>query len=421
MHRSVVYWGVSLGCALWMGLASTARAGGYDAFMWHTARHMGLAGAAVSYVSGPEAAFHNPAGLAQSARAEVLVAPGLLRGRLHAAPSRDVNVDTTPMVAPYGMLGGSLRLNDWLVAGVGLFPIAAAGGNYRYDGVLGETRDETRALILELAPSLGFQLPLGFRVGLSYRITGMYMRRYSRGAEANMPGIHMNLFGLDFGGFRLGVQWSKHWRSSPIDARALHAGLVYRHTVTLDLEGDEGYAAGMRLNRAQMEFILPARITAGVRGDLQRWSLTADLELRLDSQNDRTAVNLELASGQNASLPNIFEWRNSVGVRTGLEFRALDDGRLPLRLGYAFDGATVPKSYPNAFAPPPADMHMITCGAGYRMQPFEVNVAYSFRTGSTRVRRQDVEDSDFCAFCGHPGKYSVVMHGVYVDVSYRID
>jgi len=91
---------------------------------------------------------------------------------------------------------------------------------------------------------------------------------------------------------------------------------------------------------------------------------------------------------------------------------------MPIRLGYAFDGQTVPKAYPTPFGPPPAPTHMVTCGLGYRVGPIETSLAYSYRFGSTTVTERDVEDSGFCAFCGSPGKYQAKIHGIYVDFSY---
>src|SRR5688572_4305347 len=51
---------------------AAARAGGYDTPMLYSARHIGMGGTAIGYVSDPSALFHNPAGLAQTGRFSVL-------------------------------------------------------------------------------------------------------------------------------------------------------------------------------------------------------------------------------------------------------------------------------------------------------------------------------------------------------------
>ena len=412
---------VALG-AFWLalGAVSTARAGGYDALMWHSARHLGMAGAAVAHVSDPAAVFHNPAGLAHVERAQVLGSLALLAPRLHAAPAAGVNIAAQSAVAPVGLLGAALRVTDWLVAGVAAFPIAAAGASYRYEGVVGPTDDRTRAALVEASPALGVTLPHGFKLGVGYRVTGMHMARYTKGEQAQQPGIDIALWGIDWLGLRAGAQWERVWQASPVARRALSLGLSYRHVVGVEVDGEGGYALATRLRSVQTRFTLPARLAVGARGDLGRASLVVDLELGLNSQNDREAMRVELQDGRRVELPNIFGWHNTLGARVGAEYRLLGLGRLPVRLGYALDGSTIPKRYPTAFGPPPVATHMVTGGVGWRAPPFEFNAAYSYRFGATSVSDGDTEGADPCAFCGHPGRYEVQAHGIYVDASYRI-
>jgi len=398
--------------------AAPARAGGFDTFLGHSARHLGVGGAAVSYASGTAAVLHNPAGVGRIERAELLVAAGFLLPRIHAAPARRVNVDAQPMAAPFGLAGGALRLTEWLAAGFAVYPIAAAGASYQYPGALGETTDEMRAVMLEASPALGLTLPHGFSLGAGYRVTAMTMRRYARGARAAQPGIDVSMSGVDWRGLRLGAQWERKWGGARAKRRALMLGLSYRHTVRVPVDGGGGYALAAPIDHVQTTFVLPARAAAGIRTDYGRFSATLDVDYGLNSQNGRTALDVEFDDGRSASLPNVFGWQDSWGARGGLEYRALAGERLPIRVGYAFDGATATPAYPTAFGPPPTSTQMLTCGAGYVAERWRANAAYSYRFGSTQVTEGDVASSEPCAFCGYPGEYRVQVHGIYLDLSY---
>ena len=408
--------------ALFFALAvpRAANAGGFDAFIWHTARHMGTAGAATSYVSDPAAVFHNPAGLAHVHDAELLVSAGVLRPSLTSAPAPDVNTTAEPMAAPFGLLGAAFEVSDPLSAGIAVYPIAAAGATYRYDGVLGPMDDKTRAVLIEASPAVAVALPEGFRLGIGYRFTGMMMRRFSGADAAEQPGIDMRMTGVNGAGFRVGGQWSIDDGASAIDQRAFHAGVSYRHVVRVRVTGDEGYALATPLTEVETTFVLPSRLALGVRGDYGRFGATMDFEYSFNSQNDRGTVAAMLEDGREVELPNVYGWQDTPGVRGGVEWRALDDGSLPVRIGYAYDGQTVTAAYPTPFGPPPASTQMVTLGAGYVSERWELNGAASFRFGSREVTEADVEDSELCAFCGYPGEYEAQIFGAYVDFTYHI-
>ena len=69
-----------------LGSPALADASGYDTPMLYSARHMGMGGTAIGYVNDPSSLFHNPAGLGQVERGEVLGDFSLLLGGIHASP-----------------------------------------------------------------------------------------------------------------------------------------------------------------------------------------------------------------------------------------------------------------------------------------------------------------------------------------------
>src|SRR5262245_25516398 len=123
LRRKLCSAGLALGLA---ALSARAHAGGYDTPMLYSARHLGLGGTAIGYVNDPSALFHNPAGLAQVGRGEVLVDFSLLLGKIHASPlglSGARNIDSDLTKAPFFLLGEAFRVHDAIVLGVDLYPI----------------------------------------------------------------------------------------------------------------------------------------------------------------------------------------------------------------------------------------------------------------------------------------------------------
>src|SRR5690606_9626434 len=127
-------------------------------------------------------------------------------------------------------------------------------------------------------------------------------------------------------------------------------------------------------------------------------------------QNEGARVNGRQGS-TDVSVPNLFRWSDSFTLRGGLEYRFLEAQNLAARLGYVFDSTTANKQYPTAFGTPPAPTHVLTAGAGYDGGPWEVNLAYAYRFGSTTVTAADLEGADECRFCGAAGEYAIALNG----------
>ena len=400
-----------------------APAGGYDLPTTCCARHIGLGGAAVAYVSDPSALLHNPAGLAQVRGASVFGGVSLMLGSIEGAPERDVQVRSERAVAPFFLVGGAHRITDSMVGGVAVYPVAAAGARYRYDSALGETEDRTGAIFLEGSPGVAFDLPGDVRVGAGYRVTAVRVERYKKGADAEGPGIDLVLSGVGYTSFRAGAQWQPvddPPGAAGSDRRALQLGLSYRHRTEVDVSADEGVALSQRIERVRSTFVLPTRLVGGARGDLGRWGAAIDLAYTLGSQNHEAALRTDFEGGT-VEIPNVFGWRDSFALQGGVEYRALDDGRLPLQLGFVYDGQTSSRTYPTPFGPPPAATYMATLGAGYDAGRWRASFAYGFRFGQATVTDADLEGADSCAFCGDAGRYGLRLHAITTDFSHAFD
>lgn len=430
---------LALVCALGSSLlASPAAAGGYDTPMLYSARHMGMGGAAVGYVDDASSLFHNPAGLGQIGRAHLLVDISLLVGDLQASPTattQSISSETT--VAPAFLIGGAYRVHDWVTVGLGFFPVAAAGGEYRYPDADGTTTDSTTLNFFELTPAVAVNIDdIGLRIGASYRITFVSLDR-SRvtgiGSEEERINTRINASGTSFAGFRLGLQYQ------PPQHPNFQIGLNYRHktTTTIDSSGDV-FASTLEFEQAGTDFILPARIALGARydfGDLNEnghalGALAVDFIYAFNSQND--SASFTATGGEfipSVTVDQVFDWFNEKTLRIGGEVRLLDR-RLPLRLGYTWDGKTGNARFPTAFGTPAAATHIFTLGGGYDAGPWELNFAFARRMGSATITQQQLDNGRqermdqgrrVCSLCGGPGDYEITLNGIYIDFSYDWD
>ena len=427
---------IAIGAASCLLLAAgTAEAGGYDTPMLYSARHMGMGGTAVSYVYDPSAMFHNPAGLGHIEKASVLGDFSLLFGGIQGSPAMpDQNVDSNTTIAPFFLVGGGVRITDWLVAGLAVYPVASAGATYEYQTGGDNVEDTTTLLFVEASPGVAVNIEEArLNIGVGYRITYVSLERatFRDDPMDADPGRYTlalcidggepcSMTGLNFLGFRAGVQWEA------IEDH-LSVGLAYRHETTTTVKSDEAVVPifGMAQN-GETDFTLPGRLSFGVRGDYDAFGGAIDVEYGLNSQNERSSLIGEMADGTMIGpVDNVFDWENAITLRVGAEYRIPIEPERTItpRLGYVFDATTSSKSYPTAFGTPPGPTHVFTAGVGYDAGQYEVNLAFAHRRGSASVTQADVDamPAGPCLFCSQPGEYEIVLNGAYIDVSYDFE
>jgi len=414
-------WKRTMGAVLALGTlawASPAAAGGYDTPMLYSARHMGMGGTAIGYVSDPSALFHNPAGLARiDGRVSLMGDFSLLVGDIQGSPAEpDQNVTSNTTVAPFFLVGGAFRITDWLVAGVAVYPVASAGATYEYErevgGMTRQFEDATTLLFIEASHGVAVEVPdTGITLGAGYRITYVSLDRTTdRDGE---PILGLDMKGTNFLGFRAGAQWEA------IEDQ-LSLGVSYRHKTVTEVTQDEAVTQLGMAENGRTEFTLPSRLGFGVRGDYDDFGVAIDLEYGFNSQNEQSVLAGEIG-GSEVELANVFAWEDAVTLRVGAEYRIeVAEGRtLSPRLGYVFDDKTANEHYPTAFGTPPAHTQVVTAGAGYEAGDYEVGLAYAYRWGSAEVTEADVDSApESCAFCGQAGEYALGLHGIYLDFSY---
>ena len=205
--------------------------------MLYTARHMGMGGTAIGYVSDPSAMFHNPAGLGHIENGEVIGDFSLLLGGIHASPNtgtgKDVDSDLT--VAPFFLAGAGYRIqkNGSCLASASIRSprparrTTTARPASRITPSCSSSRRRprsrsTRCPTCDLASAIVLPTCASFAT------------KARRRARSDPPVIDFRMTGQNFTGFRGGVQWDAlPW---------LHFGGVYRNKVTTRVSNSSGYA-----------------------------------------------------------------------------------------------------------------------------------------------------------------------------------
>jgi long-chain fatty acid transport protein len=417
---------------------AAAWGGGYDTPMLYSARHMGMGGAAIGYVDDPSALFHNPAGLAHIGRMAFLGDFSLLLARTHASPALLAeDVDSELTVAPGFLVGAGYRITRRLTLGLGVYPIASAGAEYKYQ--IGDTgvENRTRLFFLEISPALAVNLPGRVRLGAGYRVTYVSLERFQGNPQVAPGFLNFAMNGFNFAGFRVGAQWTaRDW---------LEVGASYRHKTVTKVTNTQGVALGQTFTNVETTFLLPSRLGLGARADLGPASLTADAEYTWQSQNDAYPLigtpppTDAMPDPEPLAIDNVYDWKDAVTLRAGFEYRLLpveggshnlfagraaDGRRLALRVGYIFDGTVTNKQFPSPFGTPPGPSHIFTVGAGWDGGSWQVNLAYGYRFGEGAVTAEDIMSAErVCRFCGIAGSdpYKIHINALYFDFSYKFD
>ena len=181
------------------------------------------------------------------------------------------------------------------------------------------------------------------------------------------PGDDLELNGTDTAvGFNLSVLVTP-WRTSEGKPR-LNLAFVYRSQVTLELKGDFR-TNGRLIADAKAELDLPQIFTGGIafwplRNSQHEWKIEVDLDYADWSSFD----NLDVKLSNGVILPQPRNWRGTIVVNVGTEYRWLSPSSLPdweiaLRGGYVRSETPIPE---RTFEPtvPGSDYNGISIGVG---------------------------------------------------------
>jgi long-subunit fatty acid transport protein len=380
-----------------------------------------MGGTAIGYVKDPSAVFHNPAGLQGVHGFALLGDVSAIFANFSGSPVERRSLRSTRadlIILPFFLAAVAYRPAEWLTLGLGGFPVASGGADYEYptlDGPVYEL-NSARVAFFEVTPVLSLNIPkdallpgeLAF--GIGYRATLTTFER-QLGDPADPRGLDLSLRGLDFKGFRAGVQYRP--------GRAFAIGAVYRNRVTVVSRADEAVLANQPLTDVEFPFVLPAQLGAGIRLDVGSLGAAADVVYTFQSQNDRSAVT-GLIGTMPVSIPNVSDWQDAFTLHFGLEYRLGPAQDVPIRVGYIFDDRVASRRFPSAFGIPPASTNSYTFGGGYTADNWEINLALTLTEGGTEINAPEIAPAGECATCGFAGEYRVAATGVYIDFSTQI-
>ncbi len=414
--------------------ASTAAAAGYDIPILYSARHIGAGGTAVADVHDSSAIFHNPSGMGQIGKGNLLIDVSLLNGELRSTPYLfgPRSITSEPVIAPFFLVGGSGRVHDYVTLGMAVYPVAAASGEYKYQQDGQDVTDKTSLIFMEASPAIAVNIDkIGLRIGFGYRVTyaSLARSRNSPPALGSIPtDVDIKMTGFSFAGFRAGFQWRF--------TDYFSIGMNYRSKTKtkIDQSGDADRSSGKPSGqgsywtKAETEITLPARISGGFRFDWAQFAFMSDFEWGFNSQNDSLTIHTEPVD---AAIANVFKWRDQWTWRAGAEYRVYEE-KIPLRLGFIYDSRSTNFKYPSGFSTPPTDTYSVTAGIGYDHGPWEINVAYARRFGKVLIddpvnpQTPSTEDDSLrqtellaeCPACGYAGDYKFGINGFYVDFSW---
>lgn len=406
--------GVAALCLSWFAQQGVAYAGGLDVPTLHTARHAGVAGAVVAGVDDASAVFHNPAGLGRTRGAQLLGASALFITNLQTSPDYEhQNISTGSKYAVVPFVAGAMRVSDTVALGLGVYPIGGVGGDFRYVNDVGiETVNQQQALLFEIAPALSWELPHHLTLGVAYRVNLLSFERVLGPAE-DPDKVDVSLFGADFAGVRVGLQWQA---SDLIDV-----GLTYRHRVDVTGTASEGRLFGQSVSNVRGSLAVPGKVSAGVRLHDTIFSTSLDVDYIFNSQFREITIDADLPSqGSQLSAPFLFRWRDSVTLKVGAEAKVHERWRV--RTGYALDGTPINPRYPSTFSGPPTTAHFFSLGVGYQVGNTTFNAAFAHRYApAATLSEQMIASGDECRFCAKEGQYWSSATALFLDVSTQID
>jgi long-subunit fatty acid transport protein len=410
-------------------------AAGYDTPMLHTARHIGMAGTAISWADDPSAMFHNPAGLGNIGSGQFMLSLSPLMGQIQGCPNEDASLTatkpsvclkSTPAASPFFLLGGAFRLSDRITVGIGAMPVGGAAGGYSYNlskpKGLGANKtlvpnaysveDSAFLSFIEFTPTVAVQILDNLRLGVTWRpayvmFTRERIRKDNETKQEFKDIALSDMKGFMLGGIRVGLQGN---------IGKLKLGAVYRNQSETEVEADEIYFSDAKFTGAKFGIKYPSKFGLGAAYEvIDRLTVAADFEYMLQSFNDITYLKgFNTGTQADDKVANKSNWQNSYTVRVGGQWKFNDSW--VGRLGYIFDSPAVRPAYPTAFGSPPAATHFGTIGAGYEVsERLSLAFAAAVRNGSGS---SDAPAPD-CLFCGKEGKYGITLGGAYFDLVWK--
>jgi long-chain fatty acid transport protein len=373
------------------------------------ARSLGQADAFTAQADDPSAIFYNPAGLTQLKGTSVSAGAFYLQPefRLQGADGTNQSM-RLPSVLPHVYAETDAGTSRWRF-GFGIDNTYGINEDWGNTGQLSTLVDEAQLSVINLAPTVAYEVNPNFSLGLAFNIYYgdlLLTRQVILGPPPYPQGqFHLRGSAVAFG-VTPGLMWKINKQST--------IGAYYRSPFSLDFNGTAqlkipgGSEVGPSGAQAALEFPQSAGVGYAFR-PVQRLKLEADViwtdwhavsELQIQSHNP---------DFNNQTLPA--HWISGFTFRGGAQYDLTDNWSL--RAGYAYSQNAVPNS---TFSPlvPDSNYHLFALGGGYSTPRWDLNLA------ATYIYRETHDVSGSVDSPLVDGTWNNHMYGLMATFTYRL-
>lgn len=388
-------------------------AAGFEKSLFWSAKAAAQAGAVVGSVSGADALYFNPAGLAAtSGKGELSINFSPTFSKFTGANPYQYSgstgntavgtVDGKTGFSPIGGIIGSYRVNEELGVGAGYYVSGGTKSTYEslnYGSVsVGvpytlAPKVETDLRVREAAVGAGYEIMPGLRFGAAWRVIMVEASFSTVAAPTGNPhnaisNVTINdIKATRWNGYKLGLQYDQ-------PEKAWGLGVSYRSNVDFTAKSapTSGFAdtagaadpTALIAGAADLSNSFPQQLNIGgyVRA-MEFLKVALEYSYTNYSRNQTLIIN---GTVNGSALANISQnWRNQHIGRIGFEYTGC--GSMPLRIGYAYTSQVTPTEYARSTFASPGPGHGIALGSGIRITDnldFDFAGEYSFASGSGR-------------------------------------
>ncbi len=419
-------------------VSHSATAGGVDLQLYYGSRYVSTGGNAVSMPADAYMIFYNPAGLAAVEKPDLAVSSMNMMFN-YGAPIGADNAQRKSEISwgPYFFLGGAYPVNDWMTAGLAIFPTAAQGGKFANvdfgDGITDKSYSNMLVRI-EIAPTLAVRLHKFFSIGASWRIGYTRFDKkvgtfYPQDGTITMADgqayLDSSLSAWDAQGLKIGTYID--------NIPNLKAGLTFRFENPIELNGTTKLTSPL-LSATEtpisttQDVTLPAQIQAGFTYEWLpdtflttfTYEYTMSSSLQYDApvldQSNATVVAAGGLLGP-AATKTPLEYRNSSTYHFGGEytFRLGAQRKLRTGLGMAIDQSTTRNKNPNPVLPPSAHYIGYAGGVTYEWAKQSLGLALNYGEYESRTSTTELNTALSTARSAFAGKYSLAVFVAQLD------
>ena len=349
------------------------------------AKAAAMGGAFVAVADDPSAIAHNPAGLTKLKGTHLYNGISLvnLSSEYESPEGRSQTTAFQLFFPPHAFLTSDLGFKD-LAFGLGIYsPFGIGGRKWSDTGFTRYASTEGLIATVNLNPTIAWRVLPQLSLGAGLDIL------YSSNQMARM--VDQSLFAfrdakLSFKGSGIGVGGNFGMLLFP--EGKLSFALAYRSRIRLKQRGSLAceaiapplqplFGGGVFRTKASTVMEFPHIFSWGAAyRPTPRVTLSLEVNWFLWSVLNRASLNLktEVPAAHFTNMPLAFDWRNSLLIMAGVDYKVSD--RFSLRGGYVYQQATVPGHTLNP-GDPDADQHYISLGFGYRAGKWVVDAFYA--------------------------------------------